>query len=72
MGIASPHLTPPPPAAAPAILASQQVQPGSAAKNARVAAGLAGAFDNTLLTGPAGAAVGAGASAPGVKSVVGQ
>ena len=44
-----------PPPANPAIAASSEVNPGSAAKNARVAAGLAGSFDNSLLTGSMGA-----------------
>ena len=57
-----------PPPANPAIAASSQVQPGAMAKNARVAAGLAGAFDGTLLTGPGGAAPATGG---GAKSVVG-
>lgn len=61
----------PPPAPNPAIQASSQMQPSQMAKNARIAAGLAGSYDNTLLTGPGGA-IPATASASSSKTMTGQ
>lgn len=60
----------PPPTPNPAIQASSELQPGAMAKNARIAAGLAGSYDNTLLTGPGGAVP--QTATGGGKNLVGQ